>query len=80
MISLRGVVKTPLYFCLPTQGSARLAEVELQAATRLSPNHALAHLRLGNVYERTGNMQRAAVEFRTALQLDETLTAAVKLT
>ena len=81
IISLRGVVKTPLYFRLQhMQGSARLAEVELQAAARLLPNHALAHFQLGNVYHQTGNIQRAAVEFRTAFQLDKTLTAAKNLT
>jgi len=40
------------------------------------PNHALAHLELGNVYERMGDRQRAAVEFQTALELNGTLTIA----
>lgn len=61
---------------LSMQGNVKQAEVELQTATQLSPNHALAHLELGNVYERTGDRQRAAVEFQTALELNGTLTIA----
>lgn len=60
------------------QGNVKQAEVELQTATQLSPNHALAHLELGNVYERMGDRQRAAVEFQTALELNGTLTIAKK--
>ena len=58
------------------QGSVKQAEVELQTATQLAPNHALSHLELGNAYERMGYRQRAAVEFRTAMELNGTLTIA----
>ena len=60
------------------QGNAIVAVTTLQAVIKNDPDNAMAHYHLGAAYGQLGNAEQARAEWERALQLNPTLTDAIR--